>query len=703
MSLQPGDILLNGQYRILRLLGRGGFGFVYLAQDTLLHEEVALKELIPALVGDAEMLKRFLAEAKATMRLRHERIVATHNVFSERDSYHIVMEYLPGGSLEERLRVRGALPVDESVHVAADIAEGLAYAHSHGVVHCDLKPANILFTADGHAKIADFGIAHLPREMFSRSWATSSSLVAGTLPYMSPEQADGVRDDPRADLYALGAVLYRMLTGRTYLEFDEQDSPGAQARNVGRIQRELPVPPSNHNRRVPPWLDAVTLKALAKRSAERYATAEQFRSALLRRAALNPSSIGQAEAEKALQTSRSQPGAATPDLPRRMSSDVRDGHARPPRWIWLGAALFAPGLVVAVWVATGDGWGFHPTPTATAAGAIAADPLTHTVTSTATPSPSANASASPTGAATSTRIVTPTPQSVTKTPTPPVTSTPLSATPTLGPGSTKVRGKDAMVMVFVPAGEFVMGSADSDASARADEKPQHRVYLDAFWIDRTAVTNAMFASFAQASGYVTDAERKGRGFAWNGRNWFDKQNWEEREGASWRHPNGPDSAINDLASHPAVQISWNDAVAYCRWAGGRLPTEAEWEKAARGTDGRLYPWGDAFDCKLGNFGGVDCDGYRQTAPVGRFPAGASPYGALDMAGNTWEWVADAYAEDYYARSPNRNPPGPDGGALRVMRGGSWFYGREDVRSARRDYVGPDHSGADTGFRCASSP
>jgi serine/threonine-protein kinase len=282
MSLQPGDALLNGQYRIVRLLGRGGFGFVYLAQDTLLREDVAIKELIPALVGDETLLKRFLAEAKATMRLRHERIVGTHAVFSERGNYYIVMEYMPGGSLEARLQERAALSVDEAVHVASDVAEGLAYAHGLGVVHCDLKPANVLFTADGHAKIADFGIAHVPREMFSRLWLTPSGFVAGTLPYMSPEQADGVRDDPRADLYALGAVLYRMLTGRPYLDFDQRDTPGAQAENVLRIRSQAPLPPSVHNRRVPAWLDAIVLKALAKRPADRYANAGELLATLAR-------------------------------------------------------------------------------------------------------------------------------------------------------------------------------------------------------------------------------------------------------------------------------------------------------------------------------------------------------------------------------------------------------------------------------------
>ena len=140
MALNPGHTLLNGQYRILRLLGRGGFGFVYQAHDALLGEDVAIKELIPALVGDEALLKRFLAEARATMRLTHKRIVRTHNVSSEGGNYYIVMEYMPGGSLEERLRERGALPPDEAVRVAIDVCDGLACAHGAGVIHCDLKP-----------------------------------------------------------------------------------------------------------------------------------------------------------------------------------------------------------------------------------------------------------------------------------------------------------------------------------------------------------------------------------------------------------------------------------------------------------------------------------------------------------------------------------------------------------------------------------
>jgi len=360
MALKPGDTLLNGQYQILRQLGRGGFGFVYLAFDRLLGEQIALKELIPALVGDEAVLKRFLAEARATIRLTHERIVRTYNVFSEAGNYYIAMEYMAGGSLDDHLRV-GPIPLAEAVRIAADVAEGLAYAHGRGVVHCDLKPANILFTADparggdGRAKVADFGIAHVSDQLLDRTWQTSLGFVAGTLPYMSPEQAEGVRDDPRIDVYALGAVLYRMLAGRSYLDFDERTTPAAQVENVMRIRRDQAPPPSSHNRGVPRWLDSVTLKALAKDPGERYAGAEKLRRALLRQetAASEPAGRPPAQGPPA---SRTAPKTPAPTTRRQLP-----GRA----WLLAGGAV-ALCLILACMAALllGD-WGGPATPPVT--------------------------------------------------------------------------------------------------------------------------------------------------------------------------------------------------------------------------------------------------------------------------------------------------------------------------------------------------
>jgi formylglycine-generating enzyme required for sulfatase activity len=241
-----------------------------------------------------------------------------------------------------------------------------------------------------------------------------------------------------------------------------------------------------------------------------------------------------------------------------------------------------------------------------------------------------------------------------------------------------------------------MGSAEY-----SDEELVHTVYLDAFWIDRTEVTNAQFVGFLNERGNREEG----------GVTWLDIEDEDcliEEAGGGYRARSGH-------GDHPVIEVSWYGAAAYCAWAGGRLPTEAEWEKAARGTDGRTYPWGNDFECSLGNFddeteiddyvvpGGAGCDGHNRTAPVGSYPGGASPYGALDMAGNVWEWVADWYDSGYYSRSPGENPQGPASGEYRGLRGGSWDYARISARSAYRNWYYPDSRFYDFGFRCVVSP
>jgi sulfatase modifying factor 1 len=288
------------------------------------------------------------------------------------------------------------------------------------------------------------------------------------------------------------------------------------------------------------------------------------------------------------------------------------------------------------------------------------------------------------------------------------------------PINTAVRSADGMVTVYVPAGEFEMGNTgvqwvwagslrggDLDLQVFTDEQPQHTVYVDAFWMDQTEVTVAMFRAFVEATGYRTSAEREGWGNPW--REGPMEEEWPKVPGADWLHPHGPESSAED--DHPVVQVSWDDAAAYCEWAGGHLPTEAQWEKVARGRLGRLWPWGNTYDGTRGSFCDAQCpierwkhntydDGYALTAPVGSFPSGASPYGALDMAGNVWEWVADWYDDSYYADSPPENPSGPDSGTVRAMRGGSWFDTESWVRCTVRHQNPPWSRCDDVGFRCA---
>jgi eukaryotic-like serine/threonine-protein kinase len=243
----------------------------------------------------------------------------------------------------------------------------------------------------------------------------------------------------------------------------------------------------------------------------------------------------------------------------------------------------------------------------------------------------------------------------------------LSIPATPGIGSVKVSEKDGMKIFYVPAGEFTMGSQPGDD----DERPVHLVVLDAFWIDQTEVTNGMYARC------VKDGICEPPG---------------SNESLT-RHTYYGETKYNN---YPVIFVDWNMAKTYCGWAGRRLPTEAEWEKAARGTEAFVYPWGNAMpDKMLLNFN----DTVGDTTEVGLYPKGASPYGALDMAGNVWEWVNDWFAPDYYQNSPASNPSGPSTGSNHVLRGGSWNLDDDMVRSTYRGRH-PSEPNLGIGFRCA---
>jgi formylglycine-generating enzyme required for sulfatase activity len=236
-------------------------------------------------------------------------------------------------------------------------------------------------------------------------------------------------------------------------------------------------------------------------------------------------------------------------------------------------------------------------------------------------------------------------------------------------------------MVDVPAGEFLMGSDTGDI----DERPERRVYLAAFAIDRFEVTNVQYQRFLLSTGHKPP------------------QRWPERYAALLpdRDPywHGAEYPAGETM-HPVVGVNWEDAVVYCAWADKRLPSEAEWEKAARGADGRMYPWGDEWQPGKANSGETG-SGYTQ--PVGTYRAGISPHGALDMSGNAWEWVADPYDRQYYTYAPDHNPLGPESGTgERVLRGGAWDSAAEHLRVSYRNAThcfGPNYR---AGFRCAKS-
>ena len=252
------------------------------------------------------------------------------------------------------------------------------------------------------------------------------------------------------------------------------------------------------------------------------------------------------------------------------------------------------------------------------------------------------------------------------------------APPTPTP-ATKVNPKDGASMVLIPAGAFLMGTSEAELASwlkahpgdKRDwftaEMPQHSVTLDAYYLYKNDVTVAQYRAFCTAT--MRDMP-----------------------------PAPPWGWLDD---HPVVNVTWDDAHAYADWAGATLPTEAQWEKAARGTDGRIFPWGNKWDAaKCSNSVGDNHPG--KTSAVGSFPAGASPYGCLDMAGNVWQWCADWYGADYYQTAPAKNPTGPTTGKYRVLRGGSCYYGVASVyRGACRLDLGPYYVGIVVGFRCVA--
>ncbi len=294
--------------------------------------------------------------------------------------------------------------------------------------------------------------------------------------------------------------------------------------------------------------------------------------------------------------------------------------------------------------------------------------------------------------------------------------------PAAGSAGSGASGGDGLgEMVTLPGGAFLMGTEDAAGFPDDGEGPVREVRIAPFAIDAHAVNNRRFAAFVEATGHVTDAERFGWSFVYAGflpaplrrqaRRPPETPWWCGVPGADWRQPEGPGTTIEDRWDHPVVHVSWADAAAFCDWAGLRLPTEAEWEYAARGgLAGARYPWGDELTpdgehrCNIwqGNFPFKNTgeDGYLGTAPVDTFQPNG--HGLYNVAGNVWEWCADWFSADWHVTGPRRDPTGPPRGDARVIRGGSYMCHESycnRYRVAARSRNTPDSSGGNTGFRC----
>jgi formylglycine-generating enzyme required for sulfatase activity len=618
----PDELGRLGGFRVLRLLGQGGMGAVFEAEDVGLQRRVALKVMLPQAAAHPQGRTRFLREARAAAALSHDHIVAIHHVGEDNAVPFYVMPLLRGESLERRLKRERPLPLAEAVRIAREMAEGLAEAHAAGLVHRDVKPANVwLEGSRARVKLLDFGVA---RPLADDARLTSTGTLVGTPAYMAPEQASG-KAAPPSDLFSLGCVLYEMLTGQrpfrgeTWLEV------------LASLLRDTPASPAEHRPEVPPALAALVLELIDKEPEGRPATAEDVAARLAELTAPPTATVVRAQA-----------------VPTALRVEPPVAPPRRRRWplpVALASAAALAALALAVF------W-----PRARPARDDGGDKPTDVPP----PAPFVN-----------------------------------------GVG---------MKMIGLAPGRFTMGSP-ADENGRDDEEgPAHTVEIGrAFYLGETEVTVGQFRRFVEATKYVTEAEREGQ----EGEGYDTvRRKMARAAGFTWKNTGWKQSD-----DHPVVNVTWNDAVAFCKWLSEtegreyRLPTEAEWEYACRAGTASRFSFGDDEKGLPRHGNAADAaaqralpglehalagdDGHAFTAPVKSFaPNGRGLY---DMHGNVSEWCADGPRT--YQADLVRDPVGPSQGT-QARRGGSWAEGAAACRSAARDANKPAYRSADVGFRVA---
>ncbi|MCC7118988.1 MAG: SUMF1/EgtB/PvdO family nonheme iron enzyme [Anaerolineales bacterium] len=617
------------RYKILERLGEGGMATVYKAYDERLDREVAIKVIRRDAFPPDQMemlLKRFERESKSLAKLSHPNIVGVLDYGEHEGSPYLVMEYLSGGTLKEKLG--SPLPWREAVQLVLPISQALEYVHSRNIINRDVKPSNILMTEKGQPMLTDFGLVKIfGEETKENTHLTSSGSGLGTPDYMAPEQWTG-ETTTQSDLYSLGVVLYEMITGRRPYT---ADTPAGIL--LKQATESLPLP-KNYIPDLPKNVEAVLLKALAKEPANRYPDMRTFSSEL-------QNLLAGKEVLASLTKTETLRDQMTGRISKKEVAEKVLQPAQKKRLIPILGGLGALCVVVALggylYLST-----FY-TPTAT--------PKAPTAITTA-----AQASATPEV------VIVEVTSAPTKTIIPTETSIP-----------NEIKDQRNVTMVYIPAGDFTMGANDSgDVSS----KPENVVYVDGFYIDKYETTNKEY----DACVYAVECRKP-------------------LKTGSVTHNTYFGNPV--FANYPVLYVDWKMAKMYCEWRGARLPTEAEWEKAARGSDDtRIYPWGNlTLDCSYANLHGCIGD----TAPVDQYLKGVSVYGVLGLSGNVLEWTSSLALPYPYSAGDGREDPDKRGN--RIARGGSWhaFGGNgENVRLDSRLALDPAYAGAYVGIRCAVS-
>jgi serine/threonine protein kinase len=633
MALSTGFVLQKDHYRIVKLLKKGGFGAVYRAYDLHLRRPCAIKENHET--SEAAQ-RQFEREAQLLADLHHKYLprVTDHFIVPGQGQY-LVMDFIEGEDLETMLGAPGnPLPEEQVLGWIDQICEALDYLHTRPTpyIHRDVKPANIKITPQGNAVLVDFGI-YKALEPGSDTTVGARAVTPG---YSPPEQYGRGFTDTRSDIYALGATLYHLLTGA--------HPPESIDRQLGMSM----TPPGALNPVLSEQTEAAILKAMSVETAARFQSIRDFQAALS--APLEDTFIADvpvaaaAAVEPAIPTTPPpQPPVSTPRPstapPSQPPATPRKG---PQPLVWfiggiigaivllgcLGGVLYWAGLIP----------GTTRDPTATSSPVVQASP-----TDKPAAEPTDTSVSPPPSQPTPTNPLIPTePPEEEPTQPPPVDpSTPPDCNSS---GDLWMSDVDGMQLACVPAGEFKQG--ESQSSKR----------LAAFWVDVTEVTNAMYELCVQAgtcSPPVFD-QNAPPGF----QNYFGNNSYDD---------------------YPVAAVSWDQAEDYCTWAGRRLLSGDEWEKAARGTDGRTYPWGGLIDCGRANY---QACGKEFTSRVRSYPSGVSPNGAYDMAGNVFEWVADTCES-----------------GRKSLMGGSWNDETDFLRTFSTACRTTNSQSSKLGFRC----
>ncbi len=719
-------VTVADKYVVESMVGEGGFAVVYRATHQIWKRPVALKvfkalgdvapedhtRLLDDFIREGALLAELSEKSASICQARDVGMLTTPQGMKVP---YMVLEWLEGKSLEAVLieeREQGIPPrtIEQVVRLIEPAAEGLALAHKRGIAHRDVKPANIFLLGDPGAdhcpvKLLDFGIAKVVQDAQKIGGAftkTSGQVTSFTPAYGAPEQFSRTYGStgPWTDVFALALVMVETLTGRAPLDGDD-------FMQIAYASADKTVRPTPRNRGagVSDAVEACFLGALAVAPQDRYRTVGQFWNALRDALGLEPvraftqtSSVVTGAVRASAVPHVSARASATPPTapPSAKAPEATNPFAvtpsRPPPSLAASAVLPASTLVT-------TGSPVHE------AGSVPSTSTTNPRTS----SPRSRVTIAAVAGVFAVlggigggilflrgRPEPPHPASSGSTP------AAAGAPPPSAPAPPAPPCPDGMI--HIDGGQFFMGSDDD----LPQEKPAHNVTLAAYCIDRYEVTTAAYVKCSNDG----KCKRAGKSNEWDGIKPRDRDVYDPL--CNVRDP-------DDKAKHPINCVEWDMADTYCRAGGGRLPTEAEWEFAARGPDGRRYPWGDENPTStLLNACGAECtawakknkveikamyaadDGYPNTAPVGSFPAGKSRYGLEDVVGNVWEWVADWSAP--YAAESQVDPKGPKEGTTRVIRGGSWNAAEPAwVRPTFRYWNDPKTRSYGVGFRCAANP